>query len=85
MITQLTVKLHGVPEAISAASCAFASVADAVQAVVTTIQMGIPIARMELLDAGYIEALNVRFGLQLPDTPHLFLEFHGSSLIAVAK
>jgi len=78
VITQLTVKLHGVPEAISAASCAFASVADAVQAVVTTIQMGIPIARMELLDAGYIEALNVRFGLQLPDTPHLFLEFHGS-------
>lgn len=78
IITELTVKLHGTPEAISAAVCAFPTVEAAVNTVVATIQMGIPMARMELLDAHYIEAINARHDLGLPLTPHLFLEFHGS-------
>ncbi|MEO0914075.1 MAG: FAD-linked oxidase C-terminal domain-containing protein, partial [Pseudomonadota bacterium] len=78
IITELTVKLHGQPEAISAAVCAFPDVKSAVDTVISTIQMGIPIARMELLDALSIHGLNAHFSAGLPEEPHLFLEFHGS-------
>jgi D-lactate dehydrogenase (cytochrome) len=78
IITELTLKLNGIPEAVSAASCAFDTIEGAVATVVDTIQMGIPVARMELVDPGYIAAINARHGLALPDRPHLFLEFNGS-------
>jgi D-lactate dehydrogenase (cytochrome) len=81
VITELTVKLHGIPESTAAASCAFESIEQAVQAVVAAIQVGIPVARMELLDVGYVDVLNERFDLALPSKPHLFLEFHGSELV----
>ena len=78
IITELTLKLNGIPEATSAASCAFDSIEGAVATVVDTIQMGLPVARMELVDPGYIAAINARHDLGLPDRPHLFLEFNGS-------
>lgn len=78
VITEVTLRLHGVAEAVTAASCAFESVSDAVRSVVTTLQMGIPVARIELLDASYLEAVNAHSALGLPIRPHLFYEFHGS-------
>ena len=78
IITELTLKLHGIPEAISSARCTFPSVEAACNAAITTIQMGIPVARMELLDAQCIEAINAYAGLDLPVSPLLLLEFHGS-------
>lgn len=78
IITELTVKLHGQPEAASAAICAFPDVCAAIDTVISTIQMGIPIARMELLDALSTRALNGHFDADLPEAPHLFLEFHGT-------
>ena len=78
IITELTLKLHGVPEAISAARCTFPSVEAACNAVITTIQMGIPVARMELLDAQCVTAINAYSGLDLPVSPLLLLEFHGT-------
>ncbi|MEM6891350.1 MAG: FAD-linked oxidase C-terminal domain-containing protein [Pseudomonadota bacterium] len=78
VVTEVTLRLHGVAEATSAASCAFASVEDAVQSVVATLQMGIPVARIELLDLDYIDAVNRQAALDLPLKPHLFYEFQGS-------
>lgn len=78
LITEVTVKLYGVPETISAAVSPFASVADAVASVVSIIQCGIPIARVELLDARTIEATNRHGGSNYREMPTLFLEFHGS-------
>lgn len=79
LMTELTVRLHGIPETIVAASCAFGSIADAVDAVIAAIQCGLPLARVELLDALQITACN-SYGeaLSLPEIPHLFVEFHGS-------
>lgn len=78
IITELTLKLHGIPEAMSSARCAFPSVEDACNAVILTIQMGIPMARIELLDAATVDAVNAYAGLDLPVSPLLLLEFHGS-------
>ncbi|MFS4437340.1 FAD-binding oxidoreductase [Paracoccaceae bacterium GXU_MW_L88] len=78
IITEMTVRLQGQPEAISAATCRFADVESAVAAVIQTIQMGIPMARIELVDAMSIRAINLKTGSERPETPHLFLEFHGS-------
>ncbi len=78
IITEVTLKLHGVPEAISAAVCPFPTIGDAVRAVIQTIQMGIPVARIELIDEVQIRASNAYSKLDLPVTPHLFYEFHGS-------
>ncbi len=78
IITELTVRLHGQPEAISSATCAFETVDDAVNAVIMTIQMGIPVARIELLDVESIKAFREYAKFDLPVKPHLFLEFHGS-------
>ncbi len=78
VITELTVKLHGQPEAISSATCAFDTVEGAVNASIATIQMGIPVARIEFLDAVSIRGFNAYAGYDLPEKPHLFLEFHGS-------
>ncbi|MGV6889670.1 FAD-binding oxidoreductase [Rhodophyticola sp. SM2404] len=78
LITELTVKLQGTPEAISAATCSFATVEEACNAVIMTIQYGLPVARIELLDALTVEAVNAYSKLSLPVSPLLLLEFHGS-------
>ena len=78
VITALTLKLSGIPEAISSGVCPFPSVEAACQAAILTIQSGIPVARIELLDALQVRASNAYSKLTLPETPMLFLEFHGS-------
>jgi len=78
LITEITLRLQGIPEAISSARCSFPTVDAACQAVMMTIQYGIPVARIELLDALSVGAANVYSKLDLPETPLLLLEFHGS-------
>ena len=78
IITELTLRLSGQPEAISAATCAFERVEDAVTTVIETIQSGVPIARIELLDALTIRGFNAYAGYEMAEKPTLFLEFHGS-------
>ena len=78
VITAVTLRLHPIPEAISAAVCAFDTLQGAVDTVVQSIQLGVPLARVELLDAAMIRAVNTHSGLGLPDATHLFFEFHGS-------
>jgi D-lactate dehydrogenase (cytochrome) len=79
VITEITLKLHGIPEAMSSATCSFPTVEAACTAVIHAIQMGIPVARMELLDALVVKAVNAYSKLSLPETPLLLLEFHGST------
>ena len=79
VITEVTLRLYPQPEAISAAVCSFPSVAAAVATTITTIQMGIPIARCELLDALTVKAVNAHSKLDLPELPMLLFEFHGSA------
>ena len=79
VITEVTVRLHGLPEAVSAAVCGFATMEGAVQTVMTTIQLGIPVARIELLDEVQIEAVNRYSHLAYPAVPTLCFEFHGTS------
>ena len=78
VITEVTLRLYGIPEAISAAVCNFAAVEGAVDTVILTIQSGIPVARIELLDEVQMDALNKYSKLDSPVRPTLFLEFHGS-------
>jgi D-lactate dehydrogenase (cytochrome) len=78
IITELTLRLQGIPEAISAATCSFPSVEAACNAVILTIQYGLPVARIELLDALQVRAVNAHSGLDLPEAPLLLLEFHGT-------
>lgn len=78
IITEITVKLYGIPEAISAATVSFSDIESAIQAVILTIQCGIPIARIELMDEVQVEAINNYSNLSLPVQPCLLLEFHGS-------
>jgi D-lactate dehydrogenase (cytochrome) len=80
VITELTLKLHGIPEAISAGVCPFSSIQAACDAAIAAIQSGIPVARVELLDEVQVRACNIDAKLELPETPMLFLEFHGSDL-----
>jgi len=79
IITELTVRLYPVPEAIAAAVCAFPSIGDAVQTVIETIQLGVPVARIELLDALALKAINRHSKTRLAEAPTLFFEFHGSA------
>ena len=78
IMTELTVKLFGQPEAVSSAVCGFESIEGAVNAVIETIQMGLPVARIELLDGLQLRAVNAYSKLDIPERPTLFLEFHGS-------
>ncbi len=78
VITEVTLKLHGIPERISAATCVFPDMESAVNTVIMTIQAGIPVARMELLDALQIQACNKYSKLDLKEAPTLFFEFHGT-------
>jgi D-lactate dehydrogenase (cytochrome) len=78
VITELTLRLSGIPEAIASGVCPFPSVEAACNATILTIQSGIPVARIELLDALQVKACNQYSKLTLPETPMLFVEFHGS-------
>jgi len=78
IITQLTLKLSGIPEAIAGGICPFPSVEACCNTAILTIQSGIPIARIELLDALQVRAINNYSKLGLAETPMLFLEFHGT-------
>ena len=78
IITELTLKLHGIPEAIGAAICPFPTVEAACNATILTIQSGIPVARIELLDDVQVKACNAYSKLSLPESPLLLLEFHGT-------
>lgn len=85
LITEITLRLQGIPEAMSSARCSFPTVDAACQAVMTTIQFGVPVARIELLDEACVRACNAYSGLDLPETPLLLLEFHGSDASAVEQ
>lgn len=78
IITELTLKLHGLPEGIASATCRFPSVEEAVNCVILTIQSGLPMARIELVDEMMVRGFNIHAGSDLPEQPHLFVEFHGS-------
>jgi D-lactate dehydrogenase (cytochrome) len=78
IITELTLRLSGIPEAVSSGICPFPSVEAACNAAILAIQSGIPVARIELLDALQVRACNLYSNLTLPETPMLFLEFHGT-------
>ncbi|WP_313198690.1 FAD-binding oxidoreductase [Rhizobium sp.] len=78
VITSVTLKLQGIPEKIGGGVCAFPTIEDACNAVIMTIQMGIPVARIELLDDVQIKACNAYSNLSYPEKPTLFLEFHGT-------
>jgi D-lactate dehydrogenase (cytochrome) len=78
VITEVTLKLYPLPEAISAAICHFPTVAAAVDTTIQIIQIGVPIARVELLDANAVRAVNRHDKLALRETPMLLMEFHGS-------
>ena len=78
VITEITLKLYPQPESVSAAICAFPSIADAVATTIQIIQLGVPIARCELLDANAVRAVNRHDKLTLREAPMLLMEFHGS-------
>jgi D-lactate dehydrogenase (cytochrome) len=78
LVTELTLRLHGQPEAISAAICTFPDITQAVDCVTATIQMGIPMARIEFMDTDTVAACAAWSGQDLPAAPQLLVEFHGS-------
>ena len=78
VITEVTVKLYPLPEAISAAICSFPSIEAAVRTTIQIIQLGIPIARVELIDANTVRLVNAHAKLHLREEPLLLMEFHGS-------
>lgn len=84
VITEVTVRLHPVPEAVSAAVCPFETLQGAIETVIATIQLGIPVARMELLDEVQMDAVNRFSKTSYPVAPTLFFEFHSDSQRHVA-
>jgi D-lactate dehydrogenase (cytochrome) len=78
IVTEITLRLYGIPEAMSAATCSFATLEGAVNTVIQTIQAGIPVARIELLDDVQVQAINQYSKLSLPVQNMLMLEFHGT-------
>jgi D-lactate dehydrogenase (cytochrome) len=82
VITEITLRLQGIPEAISAAVCSFPTVKAACDTAIMTIQSGIPIARVELLDTAMVRATNLYSKLGLPESPMLLVEFHGTEASA---
>jgi D-lactate dehydrogenase (cytochrome) len=77
LVTEITVRLYPLPESVTAAVCSFGDIDGAVQAVTQAVQLGIPVARCEFVDALAIRALNRYSRTTMPEAPHLFLEFHG--------
>ena len=82
VITEVALKLYGIPESIVSAVCPFPSVEACCNATITAIQMGLPVARIELVDAEHVKAFNAYSRLDLKVTPTLFLEFHGTEASA---
>lgn len=78
IITEVTLRLHGIPEAISAGVCPFPDVASACNTTIVTIQSGLPVARIELLDTASVRSVNNYSRLGLPEQPLLLVEFHGT-------
>jgi D-lactate dehydrogenase (cytochrome) len=78
VITEVTLKLYPLPEAISAATCSFPTIEAAVRTVIQVIQLGVPIARCELIDAGTVRMVNAHSKLGLREEHMLLMEFHGS-------
>jgi D-lactate dehydrogenase (cytochrome) len=78
VMTEITLRLYPLPEAISAATCTFPSIEAAVHTTIQIIQMGVPVARCELLDAHAVRAVNRHDKLTLTEAPMLLMEFHGS-------
>jgi D-lactate dehydrogenase (cytochrome) len=78
IMTEITLRIYPLPEAISAAICSFPSIADAVHTVIETIQLGVPIARVELIDANTVRMVNTYAKLGLREEALLLMEFHGS-------
>ena len=78
VITEVTLRLHGIPEVIAAAVCPFSTIENACNTAIPAMQTGLPLARIELLDELQIRACNIYSKLDLAETPTLFVEFHGS-------
>lgn len=78
VITEVTLRIYPLPEAVSAAICSFPTVEGAVRTTIETIQLGVPIARVELIDANSVRMVNFHSKLSLPEQPMLLMEFHGS-------
>ena len=78
IFTEVTLRLFPLPEAVSAAICSFPSIEAAVRTVIATIQLGVPIARVELIDANSVRMVNAHSKLDLREEPMLLMEFHGS-------
>ncbi len=78
LFTEVTVRLYPLPEAVSAAICSFPSIEAAVRTVIQTIQLGVPIARVELIDVNSVRVVNAHSKLALREEPLLLMEFHGS-------
>jgi D-lactate dehydrogenase (cytochrome) len=76
--TEITLKLYGIPEVIAGGRVSFPSVKDATDTVITTIQAGIPVARIEFMDVAQVKAVNNYSKTNLPEAPLLLVEFHGS-------
>lgn len=79
VLTSITLRLQGIPEMIAGGVCGFATLKEAASAVITTIQLGIPVARIELVNAAQVAACNAYSGLSLTVQPTLFVEFHGTA------
>jgi D-lactate dehydrogenase (cytochrome) len=85
VITEVTLRLYGRPEAVSGAVCPFKSMEGAANTVITTIQLGIPVARIEIIDELQLDLVNRYSKTSYPLAPTLFFEFHGTSVDAVAE
>ena len=85
VITEIALRLHPVPEAVAAASCSFASIGDAIETAMETIQLGISVARIEFMDEVQVDACNRYSKTDYPVSPILFLEFHGDSQRSLAE
>jgi D-lactate dehydrogenase (cytochrome) len=85
VITEVCLRLHPLPEAVSVASCAFATIEDAVETAIETIQLGLAVARIELLDDKQVEASNAYSKTNYPVAPTLFFEFHGDTTRSVSE
>jgi D-lactate dehydrogenase (cytochrome) len=83
VMTEITLRLYGRPEAVSAARCSFATMEGAANAVIMTIQLGVPVARIEIIDQAQLDVINRYSKTNYPLAPTLFFEFHGTSQAAV--